>query len=144
MKFLLIMSTLLISCEKTKEDFYPCGYDVFWKAVMQAESGGNSHMIYHESFGIDSLGLYQVSFEDAARYACPFKTRDDAFDPLLNTICKDLIAEKIRKRYPNENVWQAMGRYWSTLRHPKYWPGYRTQPFENFKAEAKKLGCEIK
>ena len=123
------------------EAFLPCSHEIFWWAVMQAESSGNPRCVYHESFGIDSLGLFQVSFEDAARYACPFKTREDAFDPLKNTICKDLIVERLRKLHPTESWSRVLGRYWSSLRD-KSW-GKEYSGYKHFKAYALQKGCQI-
>ena len=107
-----------------------------------AESGGNPKTVYHESFGLDSLGLYQISFEDAARYNCPFKKREDTFNPDLNTICKDLIEDKLKAKYPEENWSKSLGRYCSSLRRKEDWgkdyPGYL-----NFKKFAAQRGCVI-
>lgn len=108
---------------------------------MQAESGGNSRLIYHESFGIDSVGIYQVSYEDAFRYQCPFKTKEDLFNDKLNTQCKDLIAAKLIAQGGNWS--QALGKYWSTLRSPEAWPDARRKPFEDFKKYAAQRGCKL-
>ena len=140
---------------KIVDAFYPCDYSVFWWAVKMSESSGNRFAVYHESFGEticpyhnkfghDSLGLYQVSFEDAkgTRYSCPFKTRDDTFLELNNTICKDLIVDKLRAKYPEWSWSKSLGQYWSSLRRKEDWgrdyPGYL-----NFKAFALQKGCRI-
>jgi hypothetical protein len=123
--------------------FYPCEYETFMWAVMMAESGGNPRAVYMESWGEESLGLYQLSVSDSKRYAdCP-SSRDALFDPILNTKCKDSVIKKLRYLHPDENWSQVGGRYWSVLRHPTYWPKARTLPYLNFKKYAASKGCII-
>lgn len=153
----LFCALLLVGCESNKpieeKSFLPCEYSVFWEAVKLAESGGNRFEVYHEKLGdkwcpyhnkigIDSLGLYQVSFEDGVRYNCPFMKRDDAFNPDLNTICKDLIEDRLKSKYPNGTWSQALGMYWSSLRRAEDW-GYDYPGYIRFKKYAADLGCMI-
>lgn len=110
---------------------------------MQAESGGNSRLIYKEQWGENSVGLYQLSASDSFRYKdCP-KTEAELMNPEINTRCKDSIFKTLRAAHPNENVWQVGGRYWATLRRPKEWPDARRKPFEDFKGYAAQRGCSI-
>lgn len=141
----LIVLFFLISCATNKKttSFYPCDEDVFWWAVMQAESGGNPLHIFNEPppLNQESIGLFQLSTTDSS-YGCSSK-REDYFDPVKNTDCKNKIAAKLRSKYPHENWSQSLGRYWSTLRTPKDWPNARTTPFKSFKYYAGKKGCIV-
>lgn len=141
----LILLLLVLSCKpKDKSaEFYPCKSESdFFYALMQAESGGNSHSIFNEPppLNQESLGLFQLSTTDSSR-GCSSK-REDYFDPVKNTQCKDLIVKDLRARYSG-NWSQVLGRYWSTLRHPTYWPNARTEPYLNFKRYAAMRGCLI-
>jgi hypothetical protein len=156
---------LCTSCKGTPapiDSFYPCKYEDFWWAVSMAESGGNPKSVYHESFpkdkwcphhnkmGMDSLGLFQVSFpEDRDRYQCPFNNRDSAFSAVLNATCKDLIAEKLKANNPNKNWSQVLGLYWSTLRSYTDWKKWHEDNpnhhgFDDFRKFAAQRGCVIK
>jgi hypothetical protein len=125
-------------------DIFPCGKDTFFYALMMQESSGNPRAVYMESFGVESLGLFQVSLQDKGpRYKCNFTDRESVFDPIKNRDCAEKILAKLRIEYPNDNIWQYGGRYFSTLRHPTYWPKARTQPYLNFKKFAESRGCKL-
>ncbi len=110
---------------------------------MQAESGGNPLHVYRESWGENSVGLYQLSPSDSTRYKdCP-NSEAELKDGAKNEKCKDSIVRTLRLKYPNENYSQVLGRYWSTLRTPKDWPSARTAPFQSFKYYAAKKGCVL-
>ena len=147
MKIPMLLIVLLISCKKetVKEvSFYPCPYEDFMWALEAQESNHNPRAVYMESFGVESLGLFQVSLQDkGSRYKCNFTDRESVFDPKKNRDCADKILARLRVEYPNDNVWQMGGRYFSTLRHPTYWPSARKAPFEGFKKYAAQRGCTI-
>lgn len=140
----LIVLIFLISCATNKKttSFYPCDESDFWWSVMQAESGGNPLHVYNEPppLNQESIGLFQLSTTDSSR-GCSSK-REDYFDPVKNTQCKDLIVKDLRSKYSG-NWSQVLGRYWSTLRTPKDWPSARTAPFQSFKYYAAKKGCVL-
>lgn len=144
MRFLCLL--FAFAC-KTKEpvSFYPCPYEDFMWALMMQESSGNPRAVYMESFNVESLGLFQVSLQDKGpRYKCNFTDRESVFDPKRNRDCADKILARLRVEFPNDNVWQMGGRYFSTLRHPTYWKDARKAPFEGFKKYLTQRGCIIK
>lgn len=144
-----MISVAVISCKKNPDlplppaSFFPCEESVFWRAVMMAESSGNPKAVYMESWGEESLGLFQLSVSDSTRYQdCP-KTREELFDPVKNTRCKDSIASTLRSKYPTESWSKVLGRYWSVVRRAEYW-GKDSPGYKNFVSYAKSYGCEIK
>lgn len=141
---LIVICLLAVTCARA-DGYLPCGDSVFWWSVMMAESGGNPRSVYHEPppLNEDSIGLYQLSVSDSKRYpGCP-TTKNELYDPVLNTKCKDLIAAKLRKLYPHDNWSASLGKYWSTLRRKPEWPkdysGYLS-----FKKFAATKNCVIK
>lgn len=144
---LAIIFLIVTACKNktaviSSDSFYPCDPIIFWEAVKWAESSNDPMTKYMESWGEASLGLYQVSMSDAKRYGCPFEKESDAFNELKNTVCKDLIVEKLRHNYTG-NWSEVLGRYWSTLRREKEWPNSPRKPYNNFTSEALKLGCKL-
>jgi hypothetical protein len=138
--FLFCAKSLAFGSKKPVS-YLPCDEKDFWWAVMMAESGGNPKAVYMEAWGEESLGLYMLSVSDSKRYKdCP-DSREALFNPIINTKCKDSIFNTLRKRYPDKNVWEVGGMYWSTLRNPTYWKNKPLKPYKNFKYFAAKKGC---
>jgi hypothetical protein len=138
----------LVGCKKQEASFYPCEPNVFFYALMMAESSGNPKTRFVESNGEVSGGLYQVSVGDAGRYGCNFKTEADLYDPVRNTDCRDKIIKKLRERYPTEAWDESLARYWGTLRSKAKWPDYHKRypnhrGYINFQYYAKQKGCVI-
>jgi len=132
--------------EPPAPSFYPCEEEVFWWAVMMAESGGNPKTRYVESTGEVSGGLYQLSVGDAGRYGCNFRSEPDLYDAVKNTDCKDKIAAKLRAKYPTEKWSKSLARYWGTMRSKEEWPEYFLKypthnGYKNIQKYAKQKGC---
>ena len=128
---------------KKQVSFLPCREDIFWWAVRWAESTGNPRSVYMESWGEESIGLYQLSVSDSTRYAnCP-STREELFDPVKNTACKDSIAKTLRAKYPNLSYQLVLGKYWAVMRGPDWKDKMRTQSWNNFRKYAQQKGCMI-
>jgi hypothetical protein len=128
--------------ETPKETPYlPCSEEIFMWALAEAESGHNARTVYRESFGVDSVGWFQVSFEDAARYGCQFTVKEDLFDTNRNTDCARRIMKRLDEKYPSENYSRRYGRYWSALRDESWGKVY--SGFTRFKAAALSKGCRV-
>lgn len=86
-------------------------------AMAKFESGFDPNQVYRESFGVNSIGLLQLSVSDKA-YGCAFKTEADVKDPIKNIQC----AVKILKKWVLSDGVISSGsnkggaRYWSVLR----------------------------
>jgi len=140
------VATIPVVKEPPVPSFYPCEEEVFWWAVMMAESGGNPKTRYVESTGEVSGGLYQLSVGDAGRYGCTFGSEADLYDAKKNTDCKDKIAAKLRAKYPTEKWSKSLGRYWGTMRSKEEWPEYFVKypnhnGYKNIQKYAAQKGC---
>lgn len=86
-------------------------------SMAKYESGFDPNQVYRESFGVNSIGLLQLSVSDKA-YGCAFKAEADVKDPKKNIEC----AVKILKKWvPADEVIsnsknKGGARYWSVLR----------------------------
>jgi len=153
--FTLILSTIMfcgLSARKpvVKEPaFYPCSEEVFWYAVMMAESGGKPDTCYREKGGTLSCGLYQISLPSSKAYGCLFKEHKDLLNPQLNTDCKNRIAAKLRL---DGKTWDnSLARYWGVMRsknNPTWKEWHKQNPnhrgYENLQRFAEKKGCIIR
>lgn len=99
----------------------------FWAelliAVAKFESDWNPHDIYHESFGVDSVGLLQLSYEDQANYKIEHLDRaaKSLQDPLVNLRCGvKIFATLVSKHKIIASGTKGAAAYWSTLR-----PGHK-------------------
>lgn len=89
--------------------------------VAYKESSFNPNTVYHESFGVDSIGLYQLSYEDKPNYpsVCPWTSLKDA---LQNIQCGVGVAAKwvgrdaLISQGTSSKTAKGMARYWSTMR----------------------------
>lgn len=110
-----------------------------------AESGGNPKAVYMEPapLNYESIGLFQLSPEDHRGYPKCSDKREDYFDPVKNTECKDAIVEKLRAKYPSLGYQLALGKYWSCLRGPE-WGDKQRSGFNRFKSYALQKNCVIK
>ena len=84
------------------------------------ESGFDPNQVYRESFGVNSIGLLQLSVSDKA-YGCDFKTEADVKDPLKNISCAVRIMEKwtLKDGVISTPANKGSARYWAVLRSPK-------------------------
>lgn len=93
------------------------------------ESGYNPLSVYHEPppLGVDSIGLFQLSYEDQQNYDLPIaisKSNNDLKNALINIdvavfIMKQLVVENGRIAGKVDGKWQGLARYWSTMRDGK-------------------------
>jgi hypothetical protein len=112
----------------------------FWAelliGVAQCESGWNPHDIYHESFGVDSVGLLQLSYEDQANYKIEHLDRaaKSLEDPLVNLRCGVKIFATLVSKYKTitDSSYHGAAKYWATLR-----PGHKNT-LEEIKTRVKK------
>lgn len=95
-------------------------------AIAKRESNFKTETVYKESTGVDSIGLYQLSYGD--KYCPTKKASGDLKDPLINIGC----AVKLMASYSQSDQVIAAGgyvkygapparglaRYWSVLRVP--------------------------
>lgn len=93
------------------------------------ESGYNPLSVYHEPppLGADSIGLFQLSYEDQKNYDLPIaisKSNNDLKNALINIdvavfIMKQLVTENGRLAGMVDGKWHGLARYWSTMRDGK-------------------------
>jgi hypothetical protein len=123
----------------------PCDPITTIKGMVQAESSFKKNSMYLESFGVYSIGLMQLSVEDEKRYHCGFKTQADVKHPIRNLYCTIKIMNKLQTLYPNENFFEAQGRYWSTARWDRYakWKGKSQGGVKRVLAYWKSNGCNV-
>lgn len=94
----------------------------FMAAVVHYESSFNPKSVYHESFGVDSSGLFQLTKKtDNPNYGCTFIDERDVQDPIKNIDCAAKIFKKLIARdgvvtNHTGTSWKASARYWSVLR----------------------------
>ena len=98
--------------------------------IVRFESAYDPHCIYHEppSLGVDSIGLFQLSYEDSQAHGLS-RANEDLEDPFINiriaiNTMRFLITDdgKVFGRPAGE--WVGLSRYWSTTRDGKNspWP----------------------
>jgi hypothetical protein len=127
----------------------PCGTEPFLKAVINAESSFNNASYYKEPapLNVYSIGLFQLSFHDAANYGIKdfLKAEKDLENPVKNIYLAMLIMNRLQTKYPAENSWESLGRYWSTLRDDKYpkWKGKNQSGVKRVKKYLSECGCII-
>lgn len=99
-------------------------------AIAYFESGYDPRSVYKESWGEDSLGLYQLSVPDALPW-CKH-TREDLFDPITNIDCAvPLMAELVERDKVvtagiNGKTAKGAARYWAVMRGGTY-PGHKVE-----------------
>ncbi|BCM92336.1 hypothetical protein IAD21_04215 [Abditibacteriota bacterium] len=129
----------LAALEKGKPNMFIAGYDglssekqrVFWAELVigmaKYESSWNPHSIYHEPppLGVGSVGLLQLSYEDAQNYEFPdiLKPAQKSLeDPLINLRCGLVILshwlakDKVVASGSTSSTSKGGARYWSVLR----------------------------
>jgi hypothetical protein len=94
--------------------------------IVLHESDYNPMSVYHEPppLGVDSIGLFQLSYEDQGSYHLPIKlskANGDLTDPMINIqvavfIMHQLVAQNGRLAGKVDGHWQGLARYWSTMR----------------------------
>jgi hypothetical protein len=99
----------------------------FWAelliAVAKFESSWKAREIFHENFGVDSVGLLQLSYEDQTQYKLEPLDRaaKSLEDPLINLRCgvtiftKLVLGDKIVASSVG-GTHRGAAKYWSTLR----------------------------
>ncbi|MGC2697161.1 MAG: transglycosylase SLT domain-containing protein [Candidatus Angelobacter sp.] len=92
-------------------------------AIVRFETGYNPNTVYHESAGIDSVGLLQVSYENEGYYGLERLDRkaDSLKDPLVNIRCGVRIFSVLVSRDAviasgTGSSSRGAAKYWSTLR----------------------------
>lgn len=118
----------------------------FWAelviAMARFESSWNPHTIYHEPppLGVDSVGLLQLSYEDAAYYDLEPLSREakSLEDPLVNLRCGVEILAHLLTRdrvvaTGRRSRSRGGARYWSVLQEP---PGHHRAEIRTHTAEA--------
>jgi len=130
----------------TEDSFLPCKAADFWYAVRVAESNDNPRSVYMEPapLNYESIGVYQLSPEDSARYSGCSKLRADYFDREKSEQCKDSIVAKLRRLYPTLSWSLALGKYWSVMRGPEWGSKMRASGWNRLKTAAASRGCVIK
>ncbi len=110
-----------------------CGEKLQWwisfiSAMADEESGFDANQKYTEKFPDSkgnrqvSLGLLQVSLDDAGIYGCEFKTEADALDPRKNLECgvrilsKQIARDGVIAEGSKASNAKGGARYFSTLR----------------------------
>jgi hypothetical protein len=112
-----------------------------FQAIAKAESNFKRDTVYMEPapLHINSIGLLQLSLSDQKNYKldCKWKTEEDLKHPIKNLYCGVQILSALERKYPALNFYQYGGKYWSTLRQAKYWPGKKQSGYERFKKECR-------
>jgi hypothetical protein len=99
----------------------------FWAemlvAIAKFESAWKPTDVYHESFGVNSVGLLQLSFQDGANYHLtpPIGSEEGLKDPLLNLTWGAAIFSRWLARDKvvasgSGDASRGSARYWSTMR----------------------------
>jgi hypothetical protein len=104
----------------SKEDQKQFWGELFTR-VAYKESSFNPNTVYHESFGVDSIGLFQLSYEDKPNYpdVCAWTALKD---PIQNIQCGVGVAakwvgrDKLLTQGTSSKTAKGMARYWSTMR----------------------------
>jgi hypothetical protein len=103
-------------------------YTMLISSMARRESGFNPKEVYHESFGVDSIGLLQMSVSDNRTGGCDFKTASDVMDPEKNIRCAVAVLNKwvehdgvLSEGDSSANA-KGAARYWSVMREgPKHY-----------------------
>lgn len=92
-------------------------------AVALYESSYNPNSIFHEPppLGIDSVGLFQLSYEDKFPWCVMQKAQKTLENPRVNIECAVPEMAKLVSRDGvlsggSKGAWKGMARYWSTMR----------------------------
>lgn len=86
------------------------------------ESGYNPASVYKESFGVDSIGLYQLSYEDQWSYCDMNKAKGTLKDPIKNIECairgasRFITRDKVLALGTSSKTAKGLARYWSVMR----------------------------
>lgn len=89
-------------------------------SMAKYESGFDPNQVYRESFGVNSIGLLQLSVSDNAYGSgCAFRTESDVKDPAKNLKCAVTILKKwvMRDGVIQNSANKGGARYWSVLRN---------------------------
>lgn len=116
----------------------PASKPAFFYALAVAESGLDPETVFREPQSIGgmlSIGLLQLSLGDVKNYKAydlGIETEDDLKDPIKNLKLGLVILSKLYSQDTSKTVYECGGRYWSTLRWDKYWPGKSQAGYQRF------------
>lgn len=92
-------------------------------AIALYESDYNPGNVYHEPppLSVDSIGLYQLSYEDQMKWCSMVRASNTLKDPITNIRCAIPEMAMLAKKDGvisggSSGAWRGLPRYWSTMR----------------------------